>query len=125
MRISALEAEAAIAALVERAFEGLPPDAGYLPIIGGWPFLDCNRTKQKQTAVAALNAVRWAEFELPPWMLPLLLKAEDCVALFNGPHQGDRRSGLRGEYCLELRSMWWDIPRLRPFEMFCAGKLGG
>jgi hypothetical protein len=107
---------------VDRAFVGLPddPDAP-LPWIGHFPH---ERAVQKEVVLQALRAVRWAESELPPWMLPLLLKAEDCVALFNGPHQGDRRSALRGEYGLELRSLWWDISRARPFEIFCAGRSG-
>jgi hypothetical protein len=69
------------------------------------PFLDYERTVQKQLAVRALCATCWFETEAPPWALPLPLTFEDCVALFNGPHQGDRRSWLRGEYGLMLRSM--------------------
>ena len=56
------------------------------------------------------------------WAQPLLLKAEDCYAMFNGPHQGKRRPSLRGQYGLMLREMWWDVERARPFEVFLRGR---
>jgi len=73
---------------VERAFEGLPDDVTELPLIGGAPFCHLARPEQKQVVVAALVATRWAETELPPWMLPLLLKPEDCVAMFQRSASG-------------------------------------
>ena len=106
---------------VERALAGLPdnPDAP-LPWIGHFPH---ERTTQKRVVIAALCAVRWFELEAPPWAQPLPLKAEDGYALFNGSHQGNRRSHLRGEYGLMLRGMWWDVARAPPFEVFCADAL--
>ena len=109
---------------VEREFANLPPDARELPFIGGWPFLDCERAEQKRYAVAALCCARWAENELPPWMLPLLLRAKDCQALFNRPcgddYRANCRARLRGDYGMHALTMHWVIERLTPFEIFCA-----
>jgi hypothetical protein len=105
---------------VERAFEGLPDDARELPYIGGWPFIHCERVEQKQLAVAALCCTRWFELEAPPWAQPLPLTAEACRELFNGPHQTNRRSRLRGEYGLHARELDWVVERMTPFEVFCS-----
>ena len=115
--ISADAFERLVRRQVDRAFETVPddPDAP-LPWIGHFPH---DRAVQKQVVVAALCCVRWAETELPPWMLPLPLRVEDCIALFNGPHQGNRRASLRGNYGLHARTMWWNTANMQPFEIFC------
>ena len=122
-KISAAAFEQFARRQVERVFEDLPLDARELPYIGGWPFIHYERAEQKQMAVRALCCARWAETESPPWVLPLPLTDEACVALFNGPHRGNRRSRLRGEYGLHARTMGWVVERMTPFEMFCAGTL--
>jgi hypothetical protein len=126
LRLSMKEAEAGIAALVERAFADLPLDASELPIIGGWPFTLCNRTEQKQFAVAALKAVKWFESEAPRWARPLLLTNEDCLAVADGHHWGsNHRALLRSGYGQHARMFDWVIERLTPFEVFCANQLSG
>jgi hypothetical protein len=111
--------------LVEREFAHLPDDAKELPFVGGHPFCYYDRAAQKEVVLQALRAMRWAESELPPWMLPLPLTAEACSALFNRPHGNDYRANcradLRGRYGMYLRSGAWDLTYVKPFEEFCAG----
>ena len=123
LEASMREFERQVKIKVERAFEALPDDAGELPWIGGEPFSHCNRATQKQVVTAALVARQWFTHEAPEWAQPLPLKAEDCYALFNGPHRGNRRSRLVGEYGLMLRGSWWDTACVPPFEVFCAHAL--
>ena len=47
--------------LVEREFADLPADVEELPIIGRWPHPEYQRDLQKQLAIRALVAARWAE----------------------------------------------------------------
>ena len=93
-------------ALVERAFERVPADTPVddqiLPWIGSWPYI-CTRAEQKQLVVAALPQGSGSSIEAAPVGAALPLKAEDCWALFNGPHQGNRRSSLVGRYGQMLR----------------------
>jgi hypothetical protein len=116
------EVDDKITAMVDRAFAGLAddPDAP-LPWIGVFPQ---RRSVQKQMVTAALRARVWFKFEAPLWAQPLLLKAEDCQALFKRPHGDDYRANrgaaLRGDYGLHAREVWWDLKNMRPFEVFSS-----
>jgi hypothetical protein len=124
---SAQELERALERWVKREFEAaLQGGAREVPIIGGElapPEEPAERAEQMRWVVRAILARKWAESELPPWMLPLPLSADACYDLFNGVNQGNRRCRLRGEYGLYLRGMGWEIEHADPFEVFCAHKL--
>jgi hypothetical protein len=76
----------------------------------------------ERLAVKALLAQKWFEDEAPKWAQPLPLTEEDCVALLQ---TRDRRPNLRGNYGRLLRELQWEYRNAKPFELFCAGKLGG
>ena len=87
---------------VEQMFEGVPLDAGVLPVIGeAWPFECCDRDVQKQAVVRALTAREWFKREGGgEWSQPLLLELKACRALLNNPGRGasdTRRDQLRGD----------------------------
>jgi hypothetical protein len=120
--------EREFAAQVEREFEtALQSGAREIPIVGGEFDPDGPpevHVRLMGDAVRALLAKKWFEGEAPPWAQPLPLTFDDCVALFNGPNQGQRRPYLRGEYGVHVRSAGWDLRYVMPFEVFCASKLG-
>src|SRR5262245_58779710 len=100
---SAHEFEAEAKRLVEREFKRAlrALQAGEeceIPIIGGvWP-PEQYRGDLQQRAIRALCAQKWCEDEIPrSWRLTLPLKMDDCTALFNGVHRGQRRARLVGE----------------------------
>jgi hypothetical protein len=75
-----------------------------------------------ERVIRAVIAQKWFEFEAPLWAQPLLLKREECTAVFSSfdePPLG--RRNLVARYSLDLRSSGWDIKWAQPFEQFCAG----
>jgi hypothetical protein len=134
--ISEQEFEAGVRRLVEQEFAAvqgrwvktLPDDLAEAPFTGDEfdPHDAVSVSSHKQRAVRALIAQRWFEDEVPrSWGLSLPLRMKDCQALFNGRHQGQRRSGLVGEYAIHLRGAGWNLQYVEPFEVFCAGVLRG
>ena len=123
LEASLRELERVVVHQVESEFEALPDNDSELPWIGGEPFCYCERATQKNVVIAALLARKWFESEAPRWAQPLPLKFEDCIALFNGPHRGNFRSRMVGEYGIVLRSMRWNLQRIPKFEVFCSQML--
>jgi hypothetical protein len=120
---SAQELERALERRVEHEFEAArQAGAREAPIIGGafdpdGP-LDADLMRD---VVRALLARKWAERELPPWMLPLPLSFNDCVC----DGYSNRRVLLRAQYGMHLRGALWYLQYAMPFELFCAQHLGG
>ena len=124
---SAQELERALERRVERLFEvALQSGARETPIIGG--AFDPNAPVEEHAelmhdVVRALLARKWAESELPKWMLPLPLTFDDCV--LDGRDVYNRRVMLRATYGMHLRGAFWHLQYAQPFELFCAERLGG
>jgi hypothetical protein len=122
LKISMAEFERSIEHQVARVFDALPNDTRETPWTGE-EFFPCQRADLKRRAIRALCAQKWFTHEAPAWAQPLPLRFEDCIALFNGVNQGNRRPRLVGEYGIALRAMGWNLQHAVPFEVFCAHAL--
>ena len=90
---SAQELERAIERRVEHEFEAARRSgARETPIIGG--AFDPDDADLKHDVVRALLARKWAERELPPWMLPLPLSYDDCMLRPRWQSPGDVTSAV-------------------------------
>jgi hypothetical protein len=126
---SAREFEQEVANLFE-SLRSQPCVLCEIPVIGwvhGYEYSP--RAPRQETAVLerlvvkALCARKWFElYEAPPWApkLPLSLKELEACA-----QSGGRRPRLIGRYGWHLRALQWEYRNARPFELFCADKLGG
>jgi hypothetical protein len=70
-----------------------------------------------ERVLRALYCKEWFRHEAPAWAQPLLLRSEECIAVYNLP--GEPRLGRRSlvaHYSQYMRGLGWHIERAQPFE---------